>query len=502
MKYLTINNNEPIALNQLPVLPYNEFYTTVLALLKDKNCHCVNYYIHQKKNINKFICIIADDGNKDLKVISFELAEKVETPIDSLSVHNFGMHVFERELAENFGVHFIDHPWLKPVRFPFDRNDINSDISNYPFYSIKSHELHEVGVGPIHAGIIEPGHFRFICNGERVLHLEIHLGYQHRAVEKLMVSKKSALAKTILAESIAGDTVVGHTAAFANLMESLSGNNVSENTEIERVIAFELERIAMHTADLSALCTDVAYQLGAAVLQGLRTTIINTFLVWCGNRFARKLIRVGYDPYPLNKELIKKITDNLKAFEFRYLEITEKIFDSPSVLARFERVGIVTHEQSKLIQTVGMAARTTGITRDIRASHPYGHYTKMEHSPLVMDYGDVYARAMLRNNEIKQSLQYILNLLERFEPVNYEREKDKSLALQPDSLLVSLTEGWRGEICHCAITDDKGNIEHYKIKDPSLHNWMALALAVRNNDISDFPVCNKSFNLSYCGYDL
>ena len=502
MNYLTIHNNEPIALNSLPVLPYNEFYTTVLALLKNKNCHCVNYYIYQKESVNKFICIIADDENKDLKVTSFELAEKIETPIDSLSAHHFGMHVFERELAENYGVHYIDHPWLKPVRFPHDRNDMSSDISNYPFYSIKSHELHEVGVGPIHAGIIEPGHFRFICNGERVLHLEIHLGFQHRAVEKLMVSKRSVLEKTILAESIAGDTVVGHTGAFANLMESLSGNYVSENTEIERLIAFELERIAMHTADLSALCTDVAFQLGAAVLQGLRTTIINSFLIWCGNRFARKLIRCGHNPYPLDRELIKKLIENLHAFEFRYLEVIEKIFDSPSVLARFERTGIVTGEQSRLIQTVGMAARTTGIARDIRASHPYGHYLKMEHTPLVMEGGDVYSRAMLRNNEVKQSLQYILNLLERFESGKEETKNSKILSLKADSLLVSLTEGWRGEICHSAITDSEGNIEHYKIKDPSLHNWMALALAVRNNDISDFPVCNKSFNLSYCGYDL
>jgi Ni,Fe-hydrogenase III large subunit len=502
MKYCTLNNNESVPLTSVPVLSYNEFYSTVLGLLKEKHCHCVNYYIHRKENVNKFICIIADDKNMDIKVTSFELDENVDTPIDSFTAHHFGMHVFERELTENFGIKYIDNPWLKPVRFPYNRVDKVSDISNYPFYSIKSHELNEVGVGPIHAGIIEPGHFRFICNGERVLHLEIHLGYQHRAVETMMVSKRSLLEKTILAESIAGDTVIGHTAAFANVIEHISGTGVSDNTRIERVIAFELERIAMHTADLSALCTDVAYQLGAAVLQGLRTTIINTFLIWCGNRFARKLIRCGYTHYPLSKELVEKIIGNIVAYESRYIEVAEKIFDSPSLLARFERTCIITKEQSSLINTVGMAARTTGINRDIRASHPYGHYRKMEHKPVILEHGDVMSRAMLRHLEIKQSVKYILGLLENYEPETEEVKISKFISLKPDSLSVSLTEGWRGEICHSAITDSSGNIEHYKIKDPSLHNWMALALAVRNNDISDFPVCNKSFNLSYCGYDL
>lgn len=502
MKFITINNNDSIAINSIPVLPYNEFFAELIALLKDKSCHCANYYIHHKTGINKFICIIADDTNKNLKITSFELADKVETAIDSLTAHHFGMHVFERELAENYGVHYIDHPWLKPVRFPYDRENKSSDISDYPFYSIKSHELHEVGVGPIHAGIIEPGHFRFICNGERVLHLEIHLGFQHRAVETLMVSKKPLMEKTILAESIAGDTVIGHTTAFANLMESAAGIKVSGNTEIERTIASELERIAIHTGDISALCTDVAYQLGAAVLQGLRTTIINTFLIWCGNRFARKLIRVGGSGYALNEEIISKIKGNLDMFENRYLEITEKIFDSPSVLARFERTGIVTHEQSSLIQTVGMAARTTGINRDIRSSHPYGYYKNMEHQPELLEHGDVLARALLRDLEIKQSLQFIHELLAKYDLLAVEQKAKKAISLKPETLTVSLTEGWRGEICHSAITDENGNIEHYKIKDPSLHNWMALALAVRNNDISDFPVCNKSFNLSYCGYDL
>ena len=168
-----------------------------------------------------------------------------------MTAHNLSFNMFERELTENFGIKFSDHPWLKPVRYSFDRFDQSAQISNYPFYHMESEELHEVGVGPIHAGIIEPGHFRFICKGEQILHLEIQLGYQHRGIEKLFLGKNKLLQKVTLAESIAGDTTVGHASAFANIWESLSGYEPDEELQFVRTIALELERIAIHTGDLS-----------------------------------------------------------------------------------------------------------------------------------------------------------------------------------------------------------------------------------------------------------
>jgi Ni,Fe-hydrogenase III large subunit/NADH:ubiquinone oxidoreductase subunit C len=504
MNYLDIENNASVPLQQIPLLDYTVFYKEVLSLLKSPNFHCVNYYAFAESSDHlRFICCIADDARHKIFVTSFLKNLSDKSPLESLTAHQFQLHVFEREIHENFGVNFNGHPWLKPIRYPFDRFDKATSIGNYPFYSINSHELHEVGVGPIHAGIIEPGHFRFICNGEKVLHLEIQLGFQHRGVEHLMLQKKTLLQQSILAESIAGDTVIGHNIAFAQAMESLANVSVSENTQISRSVASEVERIAMHTADLSALCTDVAYQLGSAVLQGLRTIIINTFLIWCGNRFARKLIRCGSEPFPLNQELIQKIVQNLDAFEKRYLEVTDKIFDMPSVLSRFERTGIVSHEQNRLIGSVGMAAKSSGLNRDIRSSHPYSRYRNSEHKSIVLESGDVKARAKLRDLEVRQSLQYIRKMMTeyKFSEAGITKETIK-LKTEADRFVISMTEGWRGEICHCAITNNDGTLKHYKIKDPSLHNWMALALAVRNNDISDFPVCNKSFNLSYCGNDL
>ncbi len=503
MNFISIENNNTIPLQQIPLVHYDIFYQEVSELLENPNCHCVAYYAFpENKEILRFICCIADDVTHKILVTSFAKNLDDKSSLKSLTPAVTSMQIFEREIYEKYGVEFLNHPWLKPLRYPFDRYNKDSQIANYPFFKMNSHELHEVGVGPIHAGIIEPGHFRFICNGEKVLHLEIELGFQHRGIEQMMLQKDKLLQQTMLAESIAGDTVISHSTAFVQLMEALNGIEISENTKLSRTIAAEMERIAIHTSDLSALCTDVAFQLGSAVLQGLRTIIINTFLIWCGNRFGRKLIRCGKEPYPLNQELIAKINSNLDLFEKQYVEVANKMFDMPSVLARFERIGIVTEQQSRLIGVVGMAARSAGINRDIRSSHGYAWYPNIDHLPITIESGDVKARARLRDLEICQSLNYIRQMLARYDTNASQATDFFASKSAPDSFAISLTEGWRGEICHCAVTNADGSLKNYKVKDASMHNWMALALAVRNNDISDFPVCNKSFNLSYCGNDL
>ncbi len=187
----------------------------------------------------------------------------------------------------------------------------------------------------------------------------------------------------------------------------------------------------------------------------------------------------------------------------RYVDMADRIYSLPSVLSRFDGIGIITQEQAKLIGAVGMAARITGISRDIRKSHPFQYFKDFPIEPTTLTSGDVLARGMLRNLEARQSIGFIRQWAERLGKGNANQMKpDYNYTLQPDSFAISLTEGWRGEICHTAVTDHDGKIVHYKIKDPSLHNWMALALSVRNQEISDFPVCNKSFNLSYCGNDL
>ena len=376
----------------------------------------------------------------------------------------------------------------------------SQEIRNYPFYRIESEELHEVGVGPIHAGVIEPGHFRFICNGEQILHLEIQLGYQHRGIEQLFIKPSSLLQKTTLAEGIAGDTVISHTTAFANLWESLCSFQAGEDILHARTVASELERIAIHTGDLSAICTDIAYQLGSSVFGRLRTPVINAFQIWCGNRLAKGFIRPGRNQYPITSDIINTINQLFDTYEPDLNEMYHRMKSLPSVLARLERTGTITKDQAERIGVVGMVARTSGLMRDIRWTHPYMVYGGIPHQPILKHHGDVYSRTQIRKLEITQSIQYIRDLLNKVpETVSPDIDVNNPAS---DTFVLSLTEGWRGEICHCAITDETGKLDCYKIKDPSMHNWLALALAVRNNDISDFPICNKSFNLSYCGHDL
>ncbi|MRR19346.1 NADH dehydrogenase subunit [bacterium] len=496
------NGSTPAEIKTVPVLSYDLFYDEVRDLLGNESKHCISYYCHVYYEKLKFICCIADDETGRIKILSHE-ARQGGPPLRSITPVCSAMHIFEREIHENFGVEFEGHPWLKPVRYPHDRTDRLSVMDNYPFYGIESEELHEVGVGPVHAGVIEPGHFRFICNGEKVLHLEIQLGYQHRGIEKLFADSREALQRSILAENIAGDTAVGHGLAHAQLIESLSGIEVCEALQIERCIALELERMAVHIGDTAALCGDVAYQLGQVTCEALRTMVINTTQFWCGNRFGKGLIRPGGSNYPMTDEIADEILGIIAEVERRYGNVTDCIYSLPSVLGRFEDIGTVTRQQAATIGAVGMAARTCGMLRDIRKTHPFQYYKKYNIDTVTLETGDVLARGMLRALEVKASAAIIRGMVEAWRKAEKAVKKpDYIYRLRPDSFAISLTEGWRGEICHTAVTDSEGNMAHYKVKDSSQHNWMALALAVRNQEISDFPVCNKSFNLSYCGHDL
>jgi len=460
----------------------------------------VNYFAYPLGGNLKLICCIADDSTHEI-CISACIVDIAATLISFTAVH-FCFEKFEREIHENFGINYLDHPWLKPVRYSFNRHKKADIVANYPFFEIDSEELHEVGVGPIHAGVIEPGHFRFLCNGEQILHLEIQLGYQHRGIEALFLNKKKLLQRVTLAESIAGDTVVGHSTAFSMLWECLCGFQPTREIEFSRTVALELERIAIHTGDLSALCADIAYQLGASVFGRLRTPIINFMQEWCGNRLSKGMIRPGRDKFPLTKDLALRLIEVLNVFEVDFDEMIEELFSLPSALSRFERTGVLTNENILSIGTVGMSARMCGLNRDIRKSHPNALYHELAHEPIIKNHGDVYSRVQIRKQEVGQSITYIRTLLQEIPDDDTMHHSVPLNDPKPDTFVLSLVEGWRGEICHCAITDSKGELILYKVKDPSFHNWLALALAVRNNEISDFPVNNKSFNLSYCGHDL
>jgi len=404
--------------------------------------------------------------------------------------------LFEREIAEQHGVVFEGHPWPKPVRFPAAVPGSVAGVQD--FFRVEGSEVHEVAVGPVHAGVIEPGHFRFQCHGEDVFHLEIALGYQHRGVERALAGGPTK--RTIpYMETLAGDTTIGHTLAYSQAIEALSGAGVSARAQAIRGIALELERLANHAGDLGALAGDVAYLPTASFCGRLRGDFLNLTAELCGSRFGRSLVRPGGVVFDVTADKAAVLKSRLLAARRDTAEAVELLWDTPSVVERFENTGRVSPEDARAAGLVGPAARACGIPIDVRHDFPLGIYRFVHLPVMTAHHGDVSSRATVRWLEIQQSVQFILKQLDGLPE---GRPRAEVGALRPDALVVTLTEGWRGEICHVAITDTAGRFARYKVVDPSCHNWTGLALALRDGQISDFPLCNKSFNLSYCGHDL
>ena len=437
------------------------------------------------------IIILADDSNSEFYLSSVVFSEN-DKSYESLTQDIPAFHIFEREFYEQFGIEPLNHPWLKPVR-------INQD--KYPFFEMTGEEVHQVAVGPIHAGVIEPGHFRFMCNGESVYHLEIMLGYQHRGIEEMMMKNPS----NQLAESINGDSVIAYNTAYSQTMEALKGIEISNKAQLIRKAALEMERIAIHIGDMGAIAGDIAYLMGASVFGATRTLVINTMLEICGSRFGRGLVTVGGVNYDIPDDVLNRALETLSKVAKDVDRMTNTMLKNSTVMSRLEKTGTVSTEKAAEIGLVGMAARASGVELDSRFDYPDKWMSELgfERKPFK-GVGDVNSRFKLRYKEIKESISIVKKIFAKLkdykdEPIITEGVNNK---LSSDSFVISVVEGWRGEIVHIAMTDINRKISKYKIKDPSFNNWYGLGLAVRNNGISDFPLCNKSFNLSYSGNDL
>ncbi len=402
-------------------------------------------------------------------------------------------HLFEREVWEQHGLTPEGHPWLKPVRASAGQAPANAD-----FFKVDGGEVHEVAVGPVHAGIIEPGHFRFQCAGEEVLHLEIALGYQHRGIERA-ISGGPHRRTLHLMETVSGDATIAHATAYATVLEALAGVEAPLRGQWLRAIALELERLANHAGDLGALAGDVAFLPTASACGKIRGDFLNLTAFLCGNRFGRGVVH----PFSSGPEVGVEMAGRALGDVTRALDDVEQamawLWDAATVRGRFENVGTVHRAQAAEIGMVGPAARACGLVRDVRYDHPAGWHRFAQAPVVVWPGGDVFARARVRSLEISRSGEFIREQL-RVPPD--ADDFAESPAAPGDTLAVALVEGWRGEVCHVAVTDSTGRFRSYKITDPSFHNWQGLALAMRGTAISDFPICNKSFGLSYCGFDL
>ncbi len=500
-----MRNGRAILLKNVPQLDPASFRTRIINSVVNQRARIAAMFATPVLEAMEMFAVLANDATGKISLVRTELTGD---SFNSIVQEVPQAHLFEREIAEQYGLRPEQHPWFKPVRFHHsyrpghDAWDRSQDVPIQPavtdFYQVSGEEVHEVAVGPVHAGVIEPGHFRFQCHGEHVFHLEIALGYQHRGIEKALPGGPH-LRTMYQMETVAGDTTIGHALAYCQTLEALSGTAVSARAQAIRGIALELERLANHTGDLGALAGDVAYLPTASFCGRLRGDFLNMTAAICGSRFGRGLVRPGGVGFDLLPEHVEDLRRRLTAALVEVKEAVELLWETPTVLERFENTGRVSMEDAERIGLVGPAARACGLARDVRHDYPTGIFRFVHVPVMTAHYGDVNSRAFVRWLEIQQSVQFILHQLGTLPQTNISNQQQ---ALRPDSVAVSLVEGWRGEICHVAITDEAARFRRYKITDPSFHNWFGLALALRDGQISDFPLCNKSFNLSYCGHDL
>jgi Ni,Fe-hydrogenase III large subunit len=495
------HNAEKIESRVVPELSVAAFRDSVIAAVDNGARIAVLFGQPVDERRVRLVAVLTNAGTGTLALSSMV----VEDSYPSLTPECPQAHWFEREIAEQWNVMPQGHPWLKPIRFHAPYRVAGDALAGerprpgvMNFFTIDGDEIHEVAVGPVHAGVIEPGHFRFQCHGEQVFHLEISLGYQHRGVERALVGGPNKRTIHYL-ETLAGDTTVGHATAYCQAIEGLAGCKVPARAQVLRGVALELERVANHTGDLGALAGDVGYLPTMSFCGRLRGDFLNMTALLCGSRFGRGLVRPGGVGFDLDDARAGQLVERLEQALRDVTGAAELLWNTSSVRARFENAGTVSREMCYALGLVGPVARGCGVEQDVRRDFPFGIFRFIQVPVSTFHTGDVFARAFVRWLEIQRSVAFICDQLKALPPGPIRGELKPAAAR---AMLVSLVEGWRGEICHVATTDERGRFSHYKVVDPSFHNWMGLAMALRNQQISDFPLCNKSFNLSYCGHDL
>jgi Ni,Fe-hydrogenase III large subunit len=496
-----VRNGGTVAREAVPVLSERGLRVALTAAVAERLRVVAMFGAEEEGGVMVYV-VLADDREAVLRVGRV----KVEGVWESLTPVCGQVHLFERELAEQCGVKVVGHPWMKPVRFAAPivgtcgeaAKQGVPEIGVMDFYRVEGEEVHEVAVGPVHAGIIEPGHFRFQCHGEEVFHLEISLGYQHRGVERALMGGPNGRSLHY-AETLAGDTTVGHATAYCQILEALGGAHTPARGQALRGVGLELERLANHVGDMGALAGDTGFLPTMSFCGRIRGDFLNMTAVLCGSRFGRGLVKAGGVRFDPSQEEVEDLLKRLSQAEKDCVTAIDLLWDSPSVMARFEETGKVPTEVAEELGLVGPAARASGLARDARVDQPAGIYQFQQIPISTADTCDVFGRAYVRWLEVQRSLTFLKEQLEGLPGGAVCGEVGK---LAGGELAVALVEGWRGELCHVALTDENGKFARYKVVDPSFHNWMGLAYALRNGQISDFPLCNKSFNLSYCGHDL
>jgi Ni,Fe-hydrogenase III large subunit/Ni,Fe-hydrogenase III component G len=428
--------------------------------------------------------------------------------VPSLAALSFPAGRFEREMRDLFGIVPDDHPLPRRLVRHFHwprgwypmRNDAGDppefgDVDGpFPFRTVEGHGVYEIPVGPVHAGMIEPGHFRFSVVGETILNLKARLWFVHKGIERLFHGRRPGEA-VALAERISGDTTIGHTLAFCLAVEDALALRVPEEVQRTRAILLELERLYNHVTDLGALCNDVGHGILNAHALRIREQLLRLGDQVTGHRLLRGAIRPG-------GATIRALPDpgQLAAVGEDIAELVGLALEHNVVLDRFTGTAVLTRQQAADLGTLGYVARASGLTLDARHDHPF-HGAEVPRTEHTHTGGDVLARFVVRAEEITTSLELVTALTRDPNRHGFPAGQTHLVPAERASG-VGIVEGWRGTIVHRIELADDGALTRVKIVDPSFFNWPALPVALADTIVPDFPLANKSFNLSYAGNDL
>ena len=431
----------------------------------------------------------------------------------SITPHIHAAKWYEREIRDMFGLIPVGHPdmrrlvrhehWPKgshPLKKDFRWDAVLGRVQGEKvFRHIEGEGVFEVAVGPIHAGIIEVGHFRFSVAGEPIMQLELHHFWKHRGVEKLFEQQKLTEAVP-LAERVSGDTTVGHSLAYCQAVETLMQIKVPRRAHYLRSFFLELERLYNHIGDVGAICTDVAYSLPHAHCGRMKEQIMQLNDRLTGSRFLRGVNRVGGVGIDVTNEQLTQTVAELDGLESDFTELEKMVYVNTTFLDRVETTGVVSDRIAWDHAVMGVVGRASGIDRDIRRDRPFAAYDELPSKVAIYQYGDVRGRMRVRVDEIHDSVRLIREIRQRIPqgPIAVQPTGEPA----PGTWALSAVEGWRGEILYMVMAGVKGGIHRCKVRDPSFVNWPAIQYAVLGNIIPDFPVINKSFNMSYAGTDL
>ncbi len=445
-------------------------------------------------------------------VLSTELAGH-DRLFPSITPHIHAAQWYEREIRDMFGLIPQGHPDLRRLvrheHWPKGTHPLQKDFSwnnvlerqqgEYRFHHIEGEGVFEVPVGPIHAGIIESGHFRFSVAGEPIMQLELRHFWKHRGVEKLF-EQLTLTDAVLLAERVSGDTTVGHALAYCQAVEALLHLEVPRRANYLRSLFLELERLYNHLGDIGAMCNDTAYALAHAHCGRLKERIMQLNDRLTGSRFLRGVIEVGGVTRDIESRQLVEIVEELSHIQSDFSEVGAIVFANASLTDRLETTGVLNERTAWDHAVIGIVGRASGRDCDLRRDRPFAAYDELPVNVALYRYGDARARLRVRGDEIHESIRLIREVRDKI-PNGPIASQPRSLP-KPGAWTLAAVEGWRGEILYMVMAGEDGRIHRCKVRDPSFVNWPAIQWAVLGNIIPDFPLINKSFNLSYAGNDL